>query len=201
MNILLMGPSRFGKTMISNMIASKLKGYSKISVDALKLSFKECFPDLGIGFNKEQVNVKQFPDFVEKFFDISTHKDNNNGMFYIIDGGGLPNEVALRFKNKPNTLVIFLGKSKISVQKHFKQIRKYENIYDYGGWTKRLDDNTLKNWCESWIKDSKENEQFCKDNGLLYVDTSINQTKVIKEVVKKLKNNEFYHNFANENKK
>ena len=190
MNILLMGPSRVGKTMFSNMLASKIKGYGKISVDALKLSFKECFPELGVGFNKEEVNVKQFPDFVEKYFDICTYKDNDNGMFYIIDGGGLPNEVALRFKNKPNTLVIFLGKSKIAAETYFKQIRKYETTYDYGGWTKRLDDETLRSWSKSWIKNSKINEQFCKDNGLIYVDTSVNQKQVLKELVKKIKNNE-----------
>lgn len=185
-----MGPSRVGKTMLSNMIASKLKGYGKISVDALKLSFKDCFPELGVGFDKKDVNVNQFPNFVEKFFDICTYKDNDNGLFYIIDGGGLPNETALKFINKPNTVVIFLGKSQISNQTYFKQIRKFENIYDYGGWTKRLDDTTLMSWCESWIKESKINEQFCKDNDLIYIDTSINQKKVLKEVISKLKNNE-----------
>ena len=190
MNIILMGPSRVGKTMLSNMLAAKIKGYGKISVDALKLSFKDCFPELGVGFNNEEVNVKQFPDFVEKYFDICTYKDNDNGVFYIVDGGGLPNEVALRFKNKPNTLVLFLGKAKLSTDMYFKQIRKYENTYDYGGWTKRLDDNTLKNWCESWIKNSQRNEQFCVDNGLLYVDTSANQKQVLKDLVAKIKNNE-----------
>ena len=189
MNIILMGPSRVGKTMLSNMIASKIKGYGKISVDALKMSFKDCFPELGVGFNKEEVNVKQFPDFVEKYFDICTYKDNLNGVFYIIDGGGMPNDLALRFKNKPNTLVVFLGKSKISVQTYFKQIRKYESSYDYGGWTKRLDDKTLKSWCASWIKESNINEQFCKDNDLIYLDTSRNQKQVLNEFIKKLKNN------------
>lgn len=189
-----MGPSRVGKTMLSNMVATKFKGYGKISVDALKLSFKECFPELGVGFNKEEVNVKQFPDFIEKFFDICTNKDNKNGNFYIIDGGGLPNELALRFKNKPNTLVVFVGKSKISVRNYFKQIRKYETVYDYGGWTKRLDDKTLESWCAGWIKESCKNEKFCKDNDLIYLDTSINQKQVLKEFIKKLKNNEFYKN-------
>lgn len=177
--------------MLSNMIASKIKGYGKISIDALKISFKECFPELGVGFNKEDVNVKQFPNFVEKYFDICSYKDNENGVFYMVDGGGLPNDFALKFKNKPNTLVVFLGKSKISTQKYFKQIRKYEKCYDYGGWTKRLDDNTLRSWCESWIRHSKTNEQFCKDNNLIYLDTSVNQKQVLKEFAKKLKNKEF----------
>lgn len=187
MNILLMGPSRVGKTMLSNMIASKIKGYGKISVDALKLAFKDCFPELGVGFNNEDVNVKQFPDFVEKYFDISIYKDNDNGVFYLIDGGRLPNEVALRFKDKPNTLVVFVGKPNISVENYFKQIRKFETIYDYGGWTKRLDDKTLRKWCTSWIKDSKRDEQFCKDNNLIYLDTSLNQKQVLREFVSKFK--------------
>ena len=190
MNILLMGPSRVGKTMLSNMISSKLKGYGKISVDALKLSFQDCFPELGVGFDKKEVNMKQFPDFVEKYFDISTYKDNDNGMFYIIDGGRLPNDIALRFKDKPNTLVVFVGKSKISANTFFKQIRKHESTYDYGGWTKRIDDETLMKWCASWIKDSIRDEKFCKENDLIFVDTSFNQKRVLKQIVAKIKNKE-----------
>ena len=188
MNLLILGTSRCGKTMLSNMISSEIVGYSKIPIDALKETFKEVFPSLNIDFSKGDGNTKDFPLFLERYFDRCIYKDNKNGMFYLIEGAGIPKEEVLKFKNKPNTKIIFLGKTQLSPVEYFKQIRHYEDIYDYGRWTKRLEDEKLLSWATDWIRKSKTYKEFCEQNDLLFFDTSFNQVEVLKSIVEKIKN-------------
>lgn len=182
MNIVIVGQSRSGKSMLANLICSSIKGYSKISLDYLVMSFKTHFEWLKLEYYKEKENL--FSQFLETYFDNCTYKDNSNGLYYVLEGADLPKECILRLKNKPNTLVIYLGKSSISADDFFKEIRTYEKNLCTGGWTKKLDDETLRSWCSSWIKKSKQNECFCAENDILYFDTSVNQQNVLENILK-----------------
>ena len=186
MNFLIMGTSRSGKTLLTNMIASQIGGYNKISTDALRMSFKQALPHTNIDFSKGEGNQVDFPNFLECYFDISTHNDNKHQMYYIIEGTPLPEEYVLRFAQKPNTKVIYLGKSNLSPQQFYDMIREFEP-QSHGAWTKRLDDATLLSWCTDWIKKSQYYQQFCKQNNLLFFDTSFNQMQVLENIVEKIK--------------
>lgn len=188
MNLLIIGKSRCGKTMLSNMICSRIAGYSKISIDNLKNSFKKVFPELDIGFSKNAGNEK-FNQFLIDYFDSNIYKDNKNGIYYIIEGAGLDEQTIIDLSQKKNTRVIFLGKVSLLPQDYFYQIRQYENIYDYGGWTKRLDDETLLNWCTDWIKKGKEYKSFAEKNGFEFYDTSFEQVEVLNKIVESLSKN------------
>ena len=187
MNLVIMGKSRCGKTMLTNLICSNLKGYSKISLDYLVMTFKKVFADLNLEYYKNKEN--QFTQFVEEYFSNCIHKDNNCGIHYVLEGADLPKETISRLKGMKDTKVIFLGKTKLEPKEFFEEIRKYENGLSTGGWTKRLDDETLLSWCTDWIKKSKEYKEFCKENGIEFFDTSINQTEVLQEILNKVKNN------------
>ena len=185
MNLIVIGKSRCGKTMLTNMICSRLAGYSKISIDNLKNSFKKVFPELEIGFSKNAGNDK-FNEFLIDYFDSNIYKDNKNGIFYIIEGVGLDEQTIMELSQKKNTRVIFLGKVSINPQDYFYQIRQYENSYDYGGWTKRLDDDTLLSWCTDWIKKGKQYKEFAEKNGFEFYDTSFEQVEVLNKIVESL---------------
>jgi len=179
MNIVIMGKSRCGKTTLANMICKNLAGYSKISLDYLVMSFKKVFAELNLEYYKNKEN--QFTKFIEEYFENCIYKDNDCGIYYVLEGADLPKETILRLNKLKNTKVIFLGKTKLTPQEFFEEIRKYENTLSTGGWTKRLDDATLLSWCEDWIKKSKEYKLFCEEYGIHFVDTSTNQMEVLEK--------------------
>jgi hypothetical protein len=182
-----MGKSRCGKSMLANSICSKLVGYSKISLDYLVMAFKKVFGDLNLEYYKDKEN--KFTQFIETYFDNCIYKDNNCGIHYVLEGADFPKETILKLKNMKNTKVIFLGKTNISAEEFFYEIRKYENGLSTGGWTKTLDDKTLLSWCEDWIKKSKEYKEFCNENQIEFFDTSINQPQVLQDILSKIENN------------
>lgn len=177
MNLVIMGKSRCGKSTLANMICKNIPGYSKISLDYLVMTFKKVFADLNLEYYKNTEN--NFTQFVENYFDNCIYKDNDCGINYVLEGADLPREVILRLGKMKRTKVIFLGKTKISPQEFFDEIRKYEKNLSTGGWTKKLSDETLLSWCTDWIKKSVENLQFCEENGIEFIDTSFNQNEVL----------------------
>ncbi len=185
MNIIIMGKSRCGKTTLANLICKNIAGYSKISLDYLVMAFKKVFADLNLEYYKNKENL--FTQFIESYFDNCIYKDNDCGLYYILEGADLPKETILRLKDFKNTKVIFLGKTQITPQSFFEEIRKYEQGLHTGGWTKSLTDETLLSWCTDWIKKSVENKQFCKERGIEFIDTSNNQNEVLQDFLNKVK--------------
>ena len=186
MNLIILGTSRCGKTMLANMISTRLIGYSKISIDNLKNAFKNVYPELDVGFSKNKGNAK-FENFLEQYYESCIYKDNKNGSFYIIEGGGISEETIINLAHKQNTRVIFLGKASIDPNEYARQIRQYEFSYDYGGWTKRLSDDTLANWCADWVRKSNKYREFCNKQGFEFYDTSENQVEVLERIIYSLK--------------
>jgi len=187
MNIIIMGKSRCGKSMLANLIWKNLVGYSKISLDYLVMTFKKVFGDLDLEYYKNKES--KFTQFVEEYLNNCIYKDNNCGLYYVLEGADLPKETILRLNKLNNTKVIFLGKTQISPKDFFDEIRKYEKNLPTGGWTKKLNDETLLSWCTDWIKKSKEYKLFCEENGIDFFDTSINQSEVLNDILNKVKDN------------
>lgn len=184
MNLIIIGNSRSGKTMLAKQICENLTGYSIISMDCLVMTFKKIFPDLNIDYYGNEETI--FTKFIEEYFANCIYK--SAGVNIIFEGAILPKEVILRLKSNPNNKVIFLGKPNISAQDFFDEIRKYEKGLPTGGWTKTLDDKTLFSWCSDWIEKAKIQQEFCNQNDILFFDTSFNQQEVLNTIVQKLSN-------------
>ena len=185
MNLVIFGESRCGKTTLANLICSSVKGYSKISCDYLIMAFKKILPETDIGFS----NKEKFSAFMEEYLSALFHKENLNAISYVIEGGSLSKELILKLNSKSNTKVICVGKTELLPNEFFDEIRKYECGLKTGGWTKRLDDATLLNWCTSWLKKSKENKEFCEENNIMFIDTSFDMFEKFQEVLNLLNNN------------
>lgn len=187
MNIVIMGESRSGKSMLSNLICKNLVGYNKISLDYLVMTFKKVFSNLDIDYYNGKENL--FTQFVEEYFMHCTNMDSGCGLNYVLEGASFPKETILRLKQNKNTKVIFLGKTQISGKDFFNEIRKYEAHLETGGWTKTINDETLLSWTNSWIKNSIKNKQFCEENEIDFYDTSINQQEVLINLLNKIGKN------------
>lgn len=196
MNYIIAGTSRCGKTMLTNKIVKELSGFSKISIDNIIDTFDNTLPKLDINFKNGDGNRKFLPEFIDYFLIGAMDKDNDMGLYYILEGDGLPFSKLLELNKHKSIKLIILGKSSISLQEYFDEIRYYEGKYLYSEWTKSLSDDELKLSCENWIIRSKEYQKLCNENNIIFYDTSYNQEKVINKIFEMIKEeeNDFSHN-------
>lgn len=185
MNLIIMGNSRSGKTMLARQIGLNFKGVSIISMDHLVLTFKKIFPKLKIDYYGKEETI--FTNFIEEYLNVCSYK--NFKLHRIFEGACMPISVIERFKANPENKVIFLGKPNLTPQEFFDEIRMYEKDLPTGGWTKNLDDEKLLSWCTSWIKSAKKQQEYCLQNDIKFYDTSYNQPEVLNNIIKELKLN------------
>lgn len=183
MNLIIMGNSRSGKTMLARKICSSIAGFSIISMDHLVMTFKKVFPDLQIDYYGKEETV--FTKFIEQYLDNVSYKSWD--INFIFEGARLPYTVIERLKQNPQNKIIFLGKPNIKPKDFFDEIRKYEKGLVTGGWTKSLDDNKLLSWCTDWIKKAQKQQEYCKQNDIMFFDTSFNQMDVLDNIVNEFK--------------
>lgn len=187
MNYIIVGTSRSGKTMLTNKICKELNGFSKISIDNMIGAFEHNIPQLNINFKNGQGNKSLLPEFVDDFLIGAMDKDNDIGLYYVLEGDGLPFSKLLDLNKHENIKLIILGKSSISVQEYVDEIRYYEGKYLYSEWTRILSDSELIQLCENWINRSKDYQNLCKEYNIPFYDTSYQQKVVIDEIFEKIK--------------
>ncbi len=179
MNLIIFGESRCGKTTLANLICCSSVGYSKISCDYLIMALKNALPEAGIDFS----NKEKFSKFLEAYLGALFNKEDACAISYVVEGGSLTYDLILKLKELSNTKVICVGKPDLTPEDFFDEIRKYEYGLKTGGWTKRLNDETLMSWCTDWIKKSKKHKEFCEKNNIFYVNTSFNMIEKLYEVL------------------
>lgn len=187
MNYVIIGESRCGKSTLASLICSSIVGYSKISCDYLIMAFEKTLPQTKIDFSRKGESLQNFSDFVVQYFNNCIYCDGGIDVNYVLEGGGLSFDAILKLNQMPNVKVICLGKTKLTAKEFYKDTRKFEKSLKTGGWTKRLNDQTLLNYCESWINSSKINQELCNKNNILFIDTSYNQMSILQDIVNKIK--------------
>lgn len=187
MNYIIAGTSRCGKTMLVNKVVKELNGFSKLSIDNIIDTFEKIIPQVNINFKNGIGNKELLPNFVDYFLKGAMYKDNDIGLFYILEGDGISFEKLLELNNDKDIELIMLGKASISEQEYFEEIRYYEGKYLYSEWTQRLEDKELKQKCKEWILRSKEYEKLCNENNVKFFDTSYSQVKTVNEIFEYIK--------------
>ena len=186
MNFVIFGESRCGKSTLANMLYKEIGGIRRISLDLVIMTFKEIFPELKIDFSKSETSKKQLSAFIREYFNILM---KNKSEHHVIEGGGLSDEYIIELNQNEHVEVVCVGKTLITPEEFFEEIRKFEKNLETYGWTKRLDDKTLLKWCKGWIDQSKKNKEFCKKNNIIFIDTSYNQMESLGEFVDSIKQN------------
>lgn len=187
MNYIIAGTSRCGKTMLTNKVVKELSGFSKISIDNIVSAFKNTLPQVEINFKGGKGNKRFLPGFIDDFLIGAMDKDNDMGLYYVLEGDELPFSKLLELNNHKDIELIILGKASISTQEYFDEIRYYEDKYLYSEWTKSLSDDELKLSCENWINRSKEYQKLCEENNISFYDTSYKQEDIINEIFEKIR--------------
>ncbi len=184
-NIAIFGTSRSGKSTLSKMIYKKYPNYHIIIGDDIRWAFQQILPANNISSKGGSGMIEDFPNFLACLF-YKSIKRNKGEINYIIETCDMTPKKAYELFSNDDTVLLFLGTPRLSVQDHFNEIRKFETERD---WTYGCDDEYMLNHCEHWINKSKEYEAECKKLNIWYVDTSFNRENVLKKTLDQIEQN------------
>lgn len=183
-NIAIFGSSRSGKSTLSRMIANKFPNYHIIVGDDIRWAFQDVLPNNNINSKGGSGMKEDFPNFLASYF-YKSIKRYEGEFNYIVETCDMSPQKAKELFDKDNTILLFIGTPKQTIEEHFNEIRKYQTEKD---WTYTRTDEHLMNACSYWIPKSREHQKECNELGIWYVDTSLNREKVLNDTLKKIEN-------------
>jgi len=173
------GASRSGKTIIAERLAAKL-GISYLSLDWIMMGFTNGIPAFG-------VHNKLFPDdiaerlwsFFKAMFESMIAVDTD----CIIEGEALLPELMTQMLEKyPEKIrICFLGYINVDINQKMKEIRDFSSKKN--DWLEDKSDTYVIDHIKNMVAHSKKIEQSCKENNILYFDTSKNFSLTINHVI------------------
>lgn len=182
-NVAIFGSSRSGKSTLAGMIVKEFSNYFIISGDDIRWTFQKVLPGNNINNRGGKGMKEDFPKFLSTLFYASIDW-NDNGTHYIIDSCDITPKKAKELFEKDDTILLFIGTPKQTVEQYFENIRKYQIEND---WTYRKSDEHVLKHAERWIKISKKYEDECRELNIWYVDTSFNRDEVLLATFNRIK--------------
>lgn len=172
-HIIIAGASRCGKTTLSLKLCKS--GFTHYKMDSIKRGIDNNF------WNGYKDDWKKVSPHIAKLISVMLNdyqtdivKDKE---YYLIDTCHLYPSDIIKYDLK-NTIIIFIGYSKINIDKKLQQIRKYDN----GVWSNAVSDNEMKYGISLGIEYSKIAKEECEKYNIKYFDISKNFKKVLKEI-------------------
>ena len=191
-NIIIVGPSRAGKSTLALKISKELN-YNMIRLDDLVSGFEYAFPELGIHHDSEELKVcTRFTKFLAGMLRELNEGDHKyRGEFYCLEGVFIDFEELFKYmeedKNKDNYTIIGLHYNGITIDELYNNIKKYDTDDD---WTYYCSDKELKGNCKYFME---RNNNFYKDYlkyNIKCYDVSNDRNKVFNEIIEELKTEE-----------
>ena len=199
-NIIIVGPSRSGKSTLAKRIHDELN-YYVISIDKLVGIFQNAYPQLDIRLNwdreKTTENIAPFLGHYLGMFSSSDGRgllgyshgavENNRfvleGAYYDFDAI----ESVLRQYGvgnmKEDFHLIGLVQRKKTAEDFFRDFRKFDTEQD---WTYSLSDDELKAVSEEAVSYNEEMFSLLSKHGFDIYDTSDNRDEVLGEIIEKI---------------
>ncbi len=179
-NIILLGVPRAGKTSLAKMLRDE---YQVICGDSIRNAYKTVFLS-----NKEMSSgdvgrTHEFRKFLKEVF--RNYIRYNSEVNYILDTVDFNLENS-EFIETYNICIIVLGYTRltplevVSAQKKFDKKDK--------DWSYFLTDEKRLEKAKTWIHKSIDLKKECESLGIMFVDTSIDRDKVLKDLSIKIKN-------------
>jgi hypothetical protein len=208
-NIIIVGPSRAGKTTLARKINEELN-YFVISIDKLVATFQGAYPqlDIRLNWNREKTTDNIAP-FLGHFLGAfsSSHGDVNElnlrahtvkGNRFVLEGGYFNFEKIssiLRMYGieelKDNFLLIGLVQNKKSVDEFVNDFRTYDTADD---WTYGFTDDELRAYVhQDAIPFSRSMTEKLMQYGFTIYDTSSEREQVLDQIVADIKSNAYRH--------
>lgn len=175
-NIIIIGPSRVGKSTLSSMLCKKYN-LSYISGDSIRNAFINIYPVLGYT-TKNTIEKDEFCKFINWVINENNIHLKRN-IYYVIDSADISLDNAMKFFN--NAIIIGIGCKEITIQEMIKKIKENDTKLE---WTYGYSDNDLYDIADETIKKSKELYIKCLNSNVSYFDTSIDRYKTYEEIFK-----------------
>jgi len=170
-NILILGPSRAGKTTLTRKLNEALN-YSVVCFDSIVYAFEQSFPQLGICSGGGAENTAaSLANFLTHYFRILSYRsEEKNGVKFAAEGGYFDFEKIMPAMNDYDMIKDFLFIGLVYNNKTpdelFDDIRKNDTE---GDWSYNCDDDTLRKCADIFIEDSGlMYDKFQKYNFMIY---------------------------------
>lgn len=183
-HIIVSGVPRTGKTLSVCRTLVETGHFQHVMMDSITQSFEYIFPELEIfdgktwGVGIEHVS-KRLIDFLKHL--VQTEKYDDLEYRMLVDMYQLMPEDYIRKINNKCCRAYFVGYPNAKVEEKFKSIRKNETKWD---WTRKIDDNELKERVKVYIQESKLIQNQCEKYNLPFFDFSNNIDKSTEDIVK-----------------
>ena len=202
-NIIIVGPSRTGKTTLANKINEELHCFI-LGLDKVAAVFGRAYPKLDIRLNwnyrKTTDNIAPFLGHFLGVFSSSHHcfEDEQNlrapiikGNQFVLEGAYFNFEIISNILKmyginelRDNFILIGLVQNKKTMDEFINDFRKYDTKDD---WTFGFDDEDLMHIAEDCISDSREMTNDFTKYGFAIYDTSKEREQVFKQIIKDIK--------------
>lgn len=179
MLILLGGAPRAGKSIVSRECAQRV-GVPVLSLDALMMALHHAVPSLGIDIEAEPPVIgKTMWPIIRAFAESVLAADTD----YLVEGDMLQpaDVVTLRDAGGDQVRSCFMGYQNIDPQQKFAEIRQHAGMQN--DWLSDRTDEYVLEVAEFGIRYSREQQVQCEEFGLKHVDSSIDFSAAVSEVV------------------
>ena len=172
-HIIVAGIPRVGKTTICLELAKY--GFTHYKMDSIKRGICNIF-------NLNQHDWISISPKIAELINViikENKTDTTRGKeYYVIDTCHLlPQDLVSIPKD---VLIIYLGYKDISLEEKVRELKKWDKDYY---WSYKLNDEELIKMVDANIRFSKVISKKCKENSILYFDTSYNRDVVLKKVL------------------
>lgn len=184
-NIIIVGPSRTGKTKLANLISKELD-YNIVRVDNLLIAFMYAYPSLGIDFHlDEALNSKRMSPFVNALLaSYNLGQDIKSETNYVLEGVYIDFEEIFKSFDRENFIILGLQYSDISRIDLLKRIRDNDNEFE---WTFHDSDEELLKKIDYFLKRNKEFIEMYKKYNIKSYCTTENRKEVFKTIINYIK--------------
>ena len=202
-NIIIVGPSRAGKTTLARKINEELN-YFVISLDKLVATFQGAYPqlDIKLNWNREKTTDNLAPflgHFLGAFstnhgaaYELNLRAHAVKGNRFVLEGGYFNFEKISSILKmyeieelKENFLLIGLVQNKKTADEFVNDFKKYDTEDD---WTYGFDDDELRVYAsQEAIPFSRSMTELLMEYGFTIYDTSTEREQVLDQIVEDIK--------------
>lgn len=180
-NVIIIGPSRVGKSTLASILCQKYN-FNYISGDSIRNAFIDIYPELRYTV-KDTIDRKDFCEFIN-FIINQNNIHLKRDIYYVIDSADISIKNAKEvFKN---SLIIGVGCKELSAEELKDKILKNDINLD---WTYGYSEEDLLSISKGTINNSINLYNECILNNICYFDTSTDRYKTYNEIYKYIESN------------
>ena len=164
------------------MIQDNFKHYNIISFNNIYYAYLSMLQQTDENpIYKALLDSNKIYNFTYNLFKCSSkfEKDSN----FILDMSYIDLNKALELSKETNSILLVFGFTNISLSESLNILNQYSTLND---WTSIASDYIKELYMKKSLLNSKEYYEFCKDNNIIFVNTSRNRDKVLNDLLRKI---------------